>query len=472
MSGLRSVRVRILASILLVTALGMTLAGGAAFLVQRNRALSQIDSKLSETVQGLQSVAEEDSGSGVPTTVREFMTAAMQRVLPDTHESIVGIIDGRATMLPSADLDFRLDRDSAFIKRVVNDANASRVVMGTSDSRVGELRYVIIPVRIGDDTSRGLYVAAYSLNAELAEIRDGLTIYFVVAALALVAVGLVGWFVAGRLLRPIRSLRETAARISSTDLAERITVVGADDVSELTVTVNDMLDRLDEAFTGQRLLLDDVGHELKTPITILRGHLELIEPDSPEDVRATRDLVLDELDRMSGLVQGIALLAKTRIPDFVRSEPMDVAELANAVFAKASALSSEGVWSLAAAAAGPVVADPALCTQAWLQLAENAVKYSPRGSTIVIGSTARGGDEVELWVRDQGRGVEREQLVTIFQRFARAGGERGVDGAGLGLSIVQAIAEAHGGRAFAESELGVGSRFVILIPRAGPKRKG
>jgi len=294
----------------------------------------------------------------------------------------------------------------------------------------------------------------------------------VVAALALLAVGLVGWFVAGRLLRPIRSLRETAARISSTDLAERITVVGVDDVSELTVTVNDMLDRLDEAFTGQRLLLDDVGHELKTPITILRGHLELIEPDSPDDVRATRDLVLDELDRMSGLVQDIALLAKTRIPDFVKPEPTDVAELANAVFAKASALSSEREWSLEASAAGTAVADPARITQAWLQLAENAVKYSPQGSTIVIGSTARGDDEVELWVRDQGRGVEKEQLVTIFQRFARADGERGVDGAGLGLSIVQAIAEAHGGRAFAESELGVGSRFVILIPRAGSKRKG
>src|SRR6185312_741280 len=169
MSGLRSVRVRILASILLVTALGMTLAGGAAFLVQRDRALSQIDSKLSETVQGLQSVAEEDSGNGAPATVREFMTAAMQRVLPDTHESIVGIIDGRATMLPSADLDFRLDRDSAFIKRVVDIANPSRVVMGTAASKAGELRYVIIPVRIGDDTSRGLYVAAYSLDAELAE---------------------------------------------------------------------------------------------------------------------------------------------------------------------------------------------------------------------------------------------------------------------------------------------------------------
>lgn len=469
MSGLRSVRVRILASILFVTALGMMLAGGAAFVVQRNRALSQIDSKLSETVHGLQSVADDGSGNGVPTTVREFLTDAMQRVLPDTHESIVGIIDGRATMLPSADLSFRLDRDAAFINRVVKDADAGRVVMGSSDSRAGELRYVIIPVRIGDDSSRGLYVAAYSLDAELAEIRDGLTIYTVVAALALVAVGLVGWFVAGRLLRPIRSLRETAERISGTDLTERIAVVGADDVSELTVTVNDMLDRLDGAFTAQRLLLDDVGHELKTPITILRGHLELIEPDSPDDVRATRDLVLDELDRMSGLVADIALLAKTRTPDFVRPEPVDVDELTTAVFSKVSMLSLERDWRLEETAGGRAWVDPARTTQAWLQLAENAVKFSRPGTLIAIGSTARGTDHLELWVRDQGKGVEKNQLATIFQRFARADVGRGVEGAGLGLSIVAAIAEAHGGCAFAESEPGVGSRFVIRIPRAERK---
>lgn len=465
MSGLRSVRVRILASILFVAALGMTLAGGAAFLVQRNKALAQIDTKLSGTVQGLQSVADDDGDGTEPTTVREFLTAAMQRVLPDTHESIVGIIDGRATMLPSADLSFRLDRDPDFISRVVTDADAKRVVMGTTDSALGQLRYVIIPVRIGDDDSRGLYVAAYNLDAELAEIRDGLTIYAWVAAGALVAVGLVGWFVAGRLLRPIRALRETAARISETDLAERISVVGADDVSELTVTVNDMLERLDQAFSAQRLLLDDVGHELKTPITVVRGHLELIEPDSPDDVRATRDLALDELDRMSGLVADIALLAKTRTPDFVQRAPVDVGELASVVFAKASALSVERDWKLEAEARGGASADSARLTQAWLQLAENAVKFSREGSVIVIGTSERGDDGLDLWVRDQGRGVEREHLATIFQRFARADVGRGVDGAGLGLSIVAAIAEAHGGVAFAESEPGVGSTFIIRIPR-------
>ncbi|WP_349899783.1 sensor histidine kinase [Parafrigoribacterium soli] len=465
MSGLRSVRVRILASILFVTALGMTLAGGAAFFVQRDRALAQIDSKLSETVRSLQSVADDEGGDGVPTTVRDFLTKAMQRVLPDIHESIVGIVDGRATMLPSADLSFRLDRDAAFINRVVDTADSTRVVMGTSGSRAGELRYVIIPVKIGADHSRGLYVAAYNLDAELAEIRDGLTIYTVVAALALVAVGLVGWVVAGRLLRPIRSLRETAARITETDLSERIAVVGADDVSELTVTVNDMLERLDGAFSAQRLLLDDVGHELKTPITVVRGHLELIEPDSPDDVRATRDLVLDELDRMSGLVADIALLAKTRIPDFVQPESTKLDELTEAVFSKASALSNERTWRLEETADGTAFVDPARITQALLQLAENAVKFSRPGTAIGIGSAVRDEAEFELWVRDQGKGVEKNQLAQIFQRFARADEGRGVDGAGLGLSIVGAIAEAHGGRAFAESKPGAGSRFVIRIPR-------
>jgi signal transduction histidine kinase len=118
---------------------------------------------------------------------------------------------------------------------------------------------------------------------------------------------------------------------------------------------------------------------------------------------------------------------------------------------------------------GSAIVDAARVTQAWLQLAENAVKFSQPGTSIAIGSTATDTDEIELWVRDQGKGVEKSQLATIFQRFARADVGRGVEGAGLGLSIVAAIAEAHGGRAFAESEPGVGSRFVIRIPRAERK---
>jgi two-component system, OmpR family, sensor kinase len=466
MSGLRSVRVRILASILVVAALGMAIAGGTAFLVQRDRTLREIDTKLTATVTGLQYIA--DGGDGTadpPPTVQDFLTLAMTRVLPDTNESIVGIVDGKAALIPSSNVSFHLEADADFMKRVVAEANATKVVMGTADSKVGTLRYVIIPISIKTDATTGLYVSAYNLDAELAQITNAFATYAVVAVAALVAIGLVGWFVAGRLLRPIRVLRDTAARITETDLTQRIAVVGTDDVSELAETVNDMLDRLEAAFTSQRQLLDDVGHELKTPITIVRGHLELLDADQPEEVRATRELTIDELDRMNSLVTDIALLAQTRNPDFVSTTIVDVVELTESVMAKASALSLDHEWQLAQAAELTAAVDPARITQAWLQLAENAVKYSPPGSAIVIGSTVALDNQVDLWVRDRGRGIRPEHLERIFRRFARAEEGRGVDGSGLGLSIVAAIARAHGGRAFAESTPGVGSLFVIRLPR-------
>jgi signal transduction histidine kinase len=451
----------------------MAIAGSAAFLVQRERTLHQIDAKLAATVTGLQFIADgSNPGSDPPTSVQAFLTAAMQKVLPDTHESVVGIIDGRAALVPASDPSFRLDDDTAFIEQVVAEADSNRVVMGTAETENGLLRYVVIPVDISGDSSTGLYVSAYNLDAELAEVRAAATTYLVFAALALIAIGLVGWVVAGRLLRPIRVLRDAAARISETDLSERIPVVGRDDVSELTGTVNDMLARLDAAFTSQRLLLDDVGHELKTPITIVRGHLELLDPDRPDDVQATQDLTIDELDRMGTLVTDIALLAQTRHPDFVRPMSAEVAGLTESVFAKASALSSDHHWQLAQRADVSAALDVPRITQAWLQLAENAVKYSPRGSAIVIGSTVPDAAHVDLWLRDHGRGIAGEQLERIFTRFARADPGRGAEGSGLGLSIVAAIAEAHGGRAFAESALGTGSLFVIRLPRDGNATQG
>src|SRR5690606_7559655 len=109
--------------------------------------------------------------------------------------------------------------------------------------------------------------------------------------------------------------------------------------SDLSRTFNAMLDRLQRSFDTQRRLLDDVSHELRTPITIVRGHLELLDPSGPADVADTRDLAIDELDRMNVLVDDIALLVKTSRPDFLQSAPVDVAELTELVLAKARALS-------------------------------------------------------------------------------------------------------------------------------------
>lgn len=474
--ALRSVRSRILTSILLVTALGMTVAGSTAYLLQRERVVSSIDDRLTQTVEGLQFIADGgEAGQRSPTTVIDFLTQAMQRVLPAHNESTVGIIDGRAALVPSSNLSFRLDRDEAFIARAVEESHPERVVLGTMRSEVGTLRYTVIPITIDGDPSEGLYVSAYNLDAELRPITQAFRTYAIVAAVMLLLVGLVGWVVAGRLLRPIRALRETAKSITDTDLSRRIRVVGRDDVSDLARTVNGMLERLEAGFLNQRRLLDDVGHELKTPLTIMRGHLELLDPEHPEDIESTRAIAIDELDRLTTLVSDIALLAKSRVPGFVNADHVAVAELTSTVFAKARMLSTTHEWTLTAHADTRAELDSRRVTQAWLQLAENAAKYSPAGTMIEIGSATSADDDgratVDLWVRDYGPGIDPAQLGRVFERFARADEGRGVDGSGLGLSIVAAISEAHGGTAFAVSG-GVGTRVVIRLPRDSRHPRG
>lgn len=471
----RSVRARILTSILLTTALGLAIAGGTTYVVQREKVLNEIDTKLLSTVGALRFLAAGgEAGDEVPTTVEDFLTLAMQRVLPDHNESTVGLIDGVPAFVPSSALSFRIDHDAEFISMVRNRADDASIVMGTANSDSGRLRYVVIPVHIDGDETVGHYVSAYSLDAEVEAIASSFTMYALVAALTLILVGLVGWVVAGRLLRPIRTLRNAAASMTESDLSQRLEVVGHDDISDLTATVNGMMSRLESSFISNRQLLDDVGHELKTPITIIRGHLELLRPDSDEDINATRDLAIDELDRMSTLVTDIALLAQSQNPGFVEPEQESTADLTRMVFAKATALSTDHDWELDAAADLTVWLDPHRITQAWLQLADNAVKYAPPGTTIHLGSSASADGAtpcVDLWVRDHGPGIPEEQLLRVFERFARDDEGRGIDGSGLGLSIVSVIAGAHGGRAFARKDAVEGAHVVIRIPRTPPTSK-
>ena len=309
-------------------------------------------------------------------------------------------------------------------------------------------------------SSSGVFVAAVDVDAELGELSSSFATYAVVAAGALAVIGLVGWFVAGRLLRPIRRLRAGASRITASDLDERIPVVGRDDVSELTATINTMLDRLDTALTGQRMLLDDVRHELSTPITIVRGHLELLDGSDREEVESTRALALDELDRMSGLVSDIEFLADPR-PVIGETRPADVADLTDAVFEKASVIAGPR-WVAGERMIGIAELDAARITQAWLQLVDNAAKYSPAGSEVRIGST-RTESGIELWVADRGPGIPADATHRIFERFGRATPSRGIHGSGLGLPIVQKIARAHGGSVSLDTSP-AGSRFAIVLP--------
>ena len=458
-----SVRARILVSMLSVAAAGMAIAGATAYAVQRERTLNDLDDRLVAAVDDARFIAT-DGGAA---TVNDALTAVIQRIRPGTNETTLGVIDGTAALTPGGQVDFRVEDIPGFVDRIDRETAAGSVVRGTATEGGRTVRYVAVPISVSGSTVSGVFVDAFDVNAELAPLSAAFQTFALVALAALIVVGLVGWMVSGRLLRPIRELRNAAARITASDVSERIPVSGRDDVSELTTTVNGMLDRLDGALTGQRRLLDDVGHELKTPITIVRGHLELMDASDPTDVAATRELAIDELDRMAGLVRDISTLSELQHPLLLDRRPTDIADLTERVRTKAAGLSPHD-WVVSEAADVTAVVDSERLTQAMLQLAANAVTHGATANVIEIGSgvvrSASAAPRLQLWVRDDGVGMNDETQQHIFERFRRGFVGRGASGSGLGLAIVSSIASAHGGTVAVRSSLGGGSTFTIELP--------
>ena len=410
-----------------------------------------------------------DPTTGEPfASVEAMLELFLQRNIPDDDEVLVGWFGGDVELFSPRD-----QRDLV-TDPLVRDAAADLAVDGGSRRLdvpgAGEVLLVSQPVRTAGGADSGALLVLTRLDVTRAGLAETMRTYVVVCALALLLVTGAAFAVTGRLLSPLRRLRRTAEEINETDLARRIPVTGNDDLTALTGTVNTMLDRLEAAFGEQRRFLDDAGHELRTPLTVLRGHLEVLDTGSPQDVAETRALLLDEVDRMARLVGDLILLAKSDRPGFVRVAPVELRGLTEDLLAKCSGL-GDRAWTLDAAAEGTVEVDAQRLTQAVLQLADNAVRHSGRGEEVAVG-TSYDGSRLRLWVRDRGPGLAPEDRTRVFARFARADhdqvGEH--EGFGLGLSIVGAIAEAHGGSARWEDPvrdgLPPGSRFVVDVPAA------
>jgi two-component system, OmpR family, sensor kinase len=265
---------------------------------------------------------------------------------------------------------------------------------------------------------------------------------------------------------PLRDVERTARGITETDLSGRIPVTGTagDELGRLVSTVNAMLDRVENGVAAQRRFVDDAGHELRTPITIVRGHLDVLDANDPTDVRASLALVDDELERMNRMVSDLLLLARAEQPAFLHVREVDVGELTEEVREKVVRLGPRD-WTVDAAARVVAGLDPQRITQALVALADNACRHTKPGDRIAIGSAVVGG-ELRFTVADSGSGVAPADREQIFGRFARGTGTRS-DGAGLGLSIVRAIAVAHGGDVTVADTPGGGATFTVALPLEG-----
>lgn len=463
-----TVRARLLTAVVVLSAITVMIAGGTAFALQSAETDERIDNTLSRTVAALRVVeAQANPETNQPfTSVAEVLIEGIRARVPGKNEGVVTLLDGKLHRQPAPETrSVRLAEDPELVAVLAALPPDGPAVPRTVTTSVTQYRLIAVPVLMNGDPSAGLFVGAFDRSAEMSGLRNTFLTYTAVGLGALAVISVVAWFVVGRLLRPIRLLRDTTRRITESDLSERITVTGKDDLSNLARTVNAMLDRLERAFGSQRELLDDVGHELRTPLTIVRGHLELVDADDPDDVRATQALALDELDRMQRLVDDLMTLATADRPDFVRLGRTDVGRLTDDVHDKARGLGDRR-WVVASRADVDVLLDAQRITQAWLQLLANAHRYSAPGSTVRLGSEVSG-DRLLLWVRDEGPGVPPEETDRIFERFHRGQADRISHGAGLGLPIVAAIAHAHHGRVFVEhppANVGSGVVFVLDLP--------
>jgi len=447
------VRTRVLASFFVL----LVVSTAVSLFVLRQVLISRIDDDVRATleaqVDSLRSLAAkgtDPSGRPLEGDLQKIFEVYLERERAPDDGFLSTFINGK----PNATAGEDFPRELAGLADI-NEPEADQV-----PTSGGELQYVAVDITGGGES--GVLVAGEHLDDERRQVEGAVGLAIAVSVVVTLLASLFIWLAAGRAVQPLRALARTTRTITDTDLSDRVDVRGGDEIAELGRTFNGMLDRLEMAFADQKGFLADVGHELRTPITVIRGHLETLGDDPVE--RAEANLVIqDELERMTRLVDDLLLLARSDRPDFLHPEPLDLDLLTHELFANARTLGVRR-WIIDRADVGLIHADPHRLTSAVMNLAQNAVKHTRGQDAIAIGSSIEQG-VVRLWVRDEGDGIELHEQERIFERFAGGGAKPGHGhGAGLGLAIVKAIAEAHGGAVQLEATPGVGSTFTILIP--------
>lgn len=460
---LGSSRWRIVGWLMLVVLAVLVVTVVAARQVLLSRLDERLDLELRGELAELRLLAEQGAdpvtGNAFP-DAESLLLLNLERSIPDRNETMFVVVDGVVVARSADEPPARLDLDPGLVASV---DDIDRTVFGSTQTSAGEARWAAVPVTVEDDGSRGVFVVALFADREAADVDEAVRLLLLVSLGTLVIGGALAWFVAGRVLAPLHEVSETARTITHTDLGARIPVPeGAsdgDDIAELSRTFNEMLDRLEEAFASQREFVDDAGHELRTPLTVVRGHLETLDPSDPAQVATVRALLLDETERMSRLVADLQTLTKAGRPDFLQRGELDLVLLVDELLVKSSALADRR-WGVGRCDDAVVDVDRHRITQAVLQLADNAVRHTGAADRISLGAAADDGT-LRIWVDDSGPGIPVEDRSLVLRRFAHGPGSAG---AGLGLSLVQAIAVAHGGRVeIGDSPLG-GARIALVIP--------
>jgi heavy metal sensor kinase len=458
------IRVRVAAAFAVTMAVVLVLAGALVYTRSASQLAHNLDLQLQVRAQDLAVLVEAPGASiGETGSVRFF----------DEGESYSQLIDARGRVReasPSLEDAMSLLTDDELQRALALGEGEAVFTNRVSVPGLDEpSRILATPVQFNREE---LVLLVGQTREERAETLRALRNELLVAGpLALILATLSGYVLAGIALRPVDSMRRRAASISAETPGERLPVPSTgDEIERLGQTLNEMLARLEAALQREREFVSDAGHELRTPLALLRTELELAlrHASSPAELREAIRTSSEEVDRLAQLAEDLLLIARSdegRLA--LRTETLDGGELLDSVARRFEWRAQEAGRRLSAEEVPglELVGDRIRLEQALGNLVENALRYGA-GDVGLSASTENG--FVQLHVTDEGAGFPPEFLERAFERFTRLDAARGRGGTGLGLSIVRVIAEAHGGVAVATNRAGGGADVWVALPAGVP----
>jgi heavy metal sensor kinase len=393
------------------------------------------------------------------------LTGAVLRILPADSGSQLITAGGRLAETSGVDLPRAPLLTRAEQRDVLAGHDVKRTAHGPSDSEP----FRVYATAVTHGRERDTLLVASSLEGVDSAVHSVLVLMLIAGPALLLVIGGGGWWLARKALLPVARLTEQAERIEVDRLDERVPEPPtADEIGRLAATLNRMLDRLERGVEDKRRLVADASHELRTPLAVMRSELDVaLEYDElqPEAARVL-DSMRGEVARMTHTVENLLTLARF---DEGRLEllrqPFELRELLDDVAAGLGPIAGDKDVTIAVAGDGAVLtADRERIRQVVANLVDNAVKYSRAGGAVTIATWCHDG-ELGISVADTGAGIPAEALPHVFDRFYRVDSARGSSGgSGLGLAICEQIVTAHGGRIWAESHEGRGSRVSLSLP--------
>jgi two-component system OmpR family sensor kinase len=328
-----------------------------------------------------------------------------------------------------------------------------------------------VPYRAG---GASYFVEVGGTTVGSSRVLQGLVVTLVLGLPVVMALAIFGGYVLiRRALAPVQRVTQAAQEITLSHLERRLPEMDSgDEIANLTVALNQMIARLDESFRNNNRFTADASHDLRTPLTILRGELEslVVDRDMPAGVRDKLGSLLEEIERLVKIVEGLFALSRLDIGEAQAERvQFDLAALAETTAEQMILLAEERKIALSCDVAGvvEVKGDRTRLKQAVVNLLDNAIKYTPEGGKITLSVKAEGG-MAKVEVADNGIGIQEEALPHVFKRFFRAPNVRAgnIEGSGLGLAIIQAICNAHGGAVSVVNTRPSGCRFTVELPLA------